>query len=206
MPRVGLRLGSHRRRAWSVRASYGLFYDQFQNGSGTASQVAISAMPRGAVQPVQRRRAQLPEPVSRAPVRAPDTFVRPSTVFAHGRRREAAVRAALEPERAAVAVRAATRRGALRRRRRHAPAAQRRGQSGGLGPGATAQNADRRRIYANCPADGGTCDFSTIAMLRNITSVELPRRAGEPVAPLRRRPRLQRVVLVFANPSITCRR
>ena len=37
------------------------------------------------------------------------------------------------------------------------------------GPGATAQNADRRRVYANCPADGGTCDFSTIAMLRNIT-------------------------------------
>ena len=39
-----------------------------------------------------------------------------------------------------------------------------------FGPGATAQNADRRRSYANCPADGGTCDFSTIAMLRNITS------------------------------------
>jgi hypothetical protein len=38
------------------------------------------------------------------------------------------------------------------------------------GPGATAQNADRRRIYANCPADGGTCDFSTIAMLTNSTS------------------------------------
>ena len=37
------------------------------------------------------------------------------------------------------------------------------------GPGATAQNADRRRIYANCPADGGTCDFSTIAMLSYIT-------------------------------------
>jgi len=37
------------------------------------------------------------------------------------------------------------------------------------GPGATAQNADRRRMYANCPADGGTCDFSTIAMLKNIT-------------------------------------
>ena len=30
---------------WSVRASYGLFYDQFQNGAGTASQVAISATP-----------------------------------------------------------------------------------------------------------------------------------------------------------------
>ena len=30
---------------WSVRSSYGLFYDQFQNGAGTASQVAISAIP-----------------------------------------------------------------------------------------------------------------------------------------------------------------
>src|SRR4029079_19366964 len=38
------------------------------------------------------------------------------------------------------------------------------------GPGATAQNADRRRVYANCPADGSACDFSTVAMLRNITS------------------------------------
>jgi hypothetical protein len=39
------------------------------------------------------------------------------------------------------------------------------------GPGATAQNADRRRIYANCPADPTLpCDFSTVAMLRNITT------------------------------------
>jgi hypothetical protein len=36
------------------------------------------------------------------------------------------------------------------------------------GPGATAQNADRRRIYGNCAADGSACDFSTIAMLRNV--------------------------------------
>jgi hypothetical protein len=35
-------------------------------------------------------------------------------------------------------------------------------------PGATAQNADRRRIYANCPADGSACDFSTIAMLSSV--------------------------------------
>ena len=52
------------RGKWSVRSSYGLFYDQFQNGSGTASQVAISSTAGGAVQPVQRRRAELPEPVS----------------------------------------------------------------------------------------------------------------------------------------------
>jgi hypothetical protein len=33
------------------------------------------------------------------------------------------------------------------------------------GPGATSQNADRRRIYANCAANGGPCDFTTIAEL-----------------------------------------
>ena len=67
------------------------------------------------------------------------------------------------------------------------------------GPGATAQNADRRRVYANCPADGGTCDFSTIAMLSYIThsnyeagQVSLSRRyAG--------RRRLQRLVLALEH-------
>ena len=38
------------------------------------------------------------------------------------------------------------------------------------GPGATAQNADQRRLYANCPTGGGTCDFSTIAVLSDITN------------------------------------
>ena len=33
------------------------------------------------------------------------------------------------------------------------------------GPGATAQNADRRRVYANCAANGGACQFATIAEL-----------------------------------------
>jgi hypothetical protein len=39
-----------------------------------------------------------------------------------------------------------------------------------FGPGATAQNADSRRIYANCPANGGTCDFSTVGLLSDITN------------------------------------
>ena len=33
---------------------------------------------------------------------------------------------------------------------------------------APAQNADRRRVYANCPANGSACDFSTIAMITNV--------------------------------------
>jgi len=33
------------------------------------------------------------------------------------------------------------------------------------GPGATAQNADRRRVYANCAPSNGPCQFATIAEL-----------------------------------------
>jgi hypothetical protein len=33
------------------------------------------------------------------------------------------------------------------------------------GPGATAQNADRRRIYANCAPNNGPCQYATIAEL-----------------------------------------
>jgi hypothetical protein len=38
------------------------------------------------------------------------------------------------------------------------------------GPGATAQNADQRRIYAGCPAGGGPCQLSTVALLSDITN------------------------------------
>src|SRR4029077_13182491 len=38
------------------------------------------------------------------------------------------------------------------------------------GPGATAQNADRRRIYANCPAEGSECQLVHVALLSNITN------------------------------------
>ena len=81
--------------------------------------------------------------------------------------------AELEPERAALALRHATssRCATSARRGRDLPRNVE-ANPAVYGPGATAQNADRRRIYANCPADGGTCDFSTIAMLRNITQLD----------------------------------
>src|SRR5690606_6425095 len=45
MPRVGIAWDPGGTGVWSIRSSYGVFYDQFQNGAGTASQVAISAIP-----------------------------------------------------------------------------------------------------------------------------------------------------------------
>ena len=123
----------------------------------------------GAVQPVQRRRAQLSESLSGTRLPAPNTFVRPSTVFALDadarppsvQNWNVSVQRSLF-DKYLVEVRYVGAAGRnLPRNVEANPAV--------FGPGATAQNADRRRIYANCPADGGTCDFSTVAMLRNIT-------------------------------------
>ncbi len=45
MPRVGLAFDPTGNGKWAIRTSYGVFYDQFQNGPGTASQVPISSLP-----------------------------------------------------------------------------------------------------------------------------------------------------------------
>jgi hypothetical protein len=38
------------------------------------------------------------------------------------------------------------------------------------GPGATAQNADQRRIYAGCPSNGGPCKLTTVGLLSDIAN------------------------------------
>ena len=168
MPRVGVAWDPTGDGTWAIRSSYGLFYDQFQNGAGTASQVAISAIP--AAQFVQFSGAGLnfQNPYAGRPPIVANSFVRPSTVFAmdvnnkppYFHHWNAGVQRALFDRYVVEAryVGAAGRR--LPRNVEANPAV--------YGPGATAQNADRRRIYANCPADGSSCDFSTVAMITNI--------------------------------------
>jgi hypothetical protein len=170
MPRVGVVWDPTGSGAWSVRASYGLFYDQFQNGSGTASQVGISSLPSAQFNQYSGVGLNFQNPYQGRVYPAPNTFVRPSTVFAidkdakppYAQNWNLSVQRSLF-SRYLVEVRyvgaSADR---LPRNVEANPAV--------FGPGATAGNADRRRLYANCPSDGGACDFSTIAMLRNITS------------------------------------
>ena len=168
MPRAGIAWDPTGTGTWSVRASYGLFYDQFQNGAGTASQVPVSATP--AAQFVQLSGAGLnfQNPFLGRPYPQPDSFVRPSTQFVMdvdaqppsvqnwnvGLQRSLFDKYLVEVRYVGAAAKH------LPRNVEANPAV--------YGPGATAQNADRRRIYANCPADGGACDFSTIAMLRSV--------------------------------------
>jgi len=169
MPRVGVAWDPTGEGIWSVRSSYGLFYDQFQNGAGTASQVAISSLPWAQFNQFSGAGLNFQNPYQGRPYPAPNTFVRPSTVFAldvdakppYTQHWNLSIQRSLF-DRYVAEVRYVGAEGSrLPRNVETNPAM--------YAPGATAQNADRRRIYANCPADGGTCDFSTIAMLRNIT-------------------------------------
>ena len=189
-----------------MRASYGLFYDQFQNGSGTASQVAISATPWAQFNQFSGAGLNFQNPYQGRPLPAPDTFVRPSTVFAldadakppRVQNWNVSVQRSLF-DRYLVEVRYVGAEGThLPRNVEANPAV--------YGPGATAQNADRRRLYANCPADGGTCDFSTIAMLQEHHELDLPRRSGQPLAPLRRPASASTCRTGIRNRSTTCRR
>jgi hypothetical protein len=170
MPRIGAAWDPTGGGAWSIRGSYGLFYDQFQNGAGTASQVAISATPWAQFNQFSGAGLNFQNPYAGRALPAANTFVRPSTVFALDAQARppsvqnwnASVQRSLF-DRYLVEVRYVGAAGKnLPRNVEANPAV--------FGPGATAQNADRRRQFANCPADGGTCDFSTIAMLRDITT------------------------------------
>jgi hypothetical protein len=171
MPRAGIAWDPSGSGVWSVRASYGLFYEQFQNGAGTASQVAISSTPFAQFNQYSGAGLNFVNPYAGRVIPAPNTFVRPATVFALdvdakppsvqnwnlGVQRSLFSRYLVEARYVGAAGRN------LPRNVEANPAV--------FGPGATAQNADRRRQYANCPADPAlACDFSTVAMLRNITS------------------------------------
>jgi len=170
MPRVGVAWDPDGRGVWSIRSSYGLYFDQFQNGSGTASQVPVSALPAAQFLQFSGAGLNFQDPYNGRTTPGPGTFAKPATVFAMdvnakppysqdwnvGVQRSFAGTYVVE----ARYVGAAGDR--LPRNVEANPAI--------YSPGATAQNADRRRIYGNCPADGSPCDFSTVAMLRNITS------------------------------------
>ncbi len=168
MPRAGVAWDPTGSGVWSVRAAYGIFYDQFQNGSGTASQVAISATPWAQFVQFSGAGVNFQNPFLGRPAPAPETFTRPTTVFAldPDARPPSVQNWNLSVQRSfrdryVVEVRYVGAKGRdLPRNVEANPAV--------YGPGATAQNADRRRIYANCPADGSACALSTVAMLRSV--------------------------------------
>lgn len=170
MPRFGFAWDPTGRGQWSVRASYGVFYDQFQNGAGTASQAPVSSTPWAQFNQYSGAGINFANPYVGHTYPQENTFVRPSTIFGldptsrppYAQNWNFGVQRSLFG-RYLVELRYVGTKGThLPRNVEANPAV--------YGPGATAGNADRRRIYANCPSGGGTCDFSTVGLLAYITN------------------------------------
>jgi len=164
MPRVGFVWDPTGKSVWSIRSSYGIFYDPFSNGMGVTSQGPISSLPWAQFVQITPPTLDFDDPYSDVPIPEPNTFVKPSTPFVmdtHARpsnaqdwnvsvQREVAKNYVLE------ARYVGTKGTHLPRNVDENPAI--------YGPGATAQNADHRRIYAGCPPSG-PCTYATIAEL-----------------------------------------
>jgi hypothetical protein len=166
MPRIGFAWDPTGKSQWSIRSSYGIFYDPFANGMGVTSQGPVSALPWAQFVEITPPTLNFISPYSNVALPAANTFVKPSTPFVidnHARptnaqdwnlsiQREVAKKYVLE------ARYVGTKGTHLPRNIDANPAV--------YGPGASAQNADRRRIYANCPPSPiEPCDFATVAML-----------------------------------------
>lgn len=170
MPRIGFAWDPTGRGQWSVRSSYGIYFDQFSNGTTTASQVAVSAAPWAQFVQFSGAGLNFQNPYLGRTRPTPDTFVPPSTLFVmdpaatppYTQHWNLGIQRSLWSN-YLVEVRYVGAKGThLPRNVEANPAV--------YGPGATAQNADRRRIYAGCPDDGGPCIYSTIAKLTNQTN------------------------------------
>jgi hypothetical protein len=166
MPRLGFAWDPAGNGRWSVRAAYGIFYDPFANGMGVTSQGPVSSLPWAQFVEITPPTLNFTSPYSNVPLPAADTFVKPSTPFVidnHARPTNAqdwnlSVQREFSHSYVLEARYVGTKGTHLPRNIDANPAV--------YGPGATAQNADRRRIYAGCPASPlEPCTYATIAEL-----------------------------------------
>ena len=170
MPRVGLAWNPAGDNRTTIRASYGIFYDGFTNGVGGPLQAGVSALPWTEAYQLPGPGLNFSNPYNgQLPPFATQSFVRPATVLT--------VQSGMQPpysqnwnfsiERVLgqdylLDIRYVGNKGT------HLPRFIEANPSI-YGPGATAQNADQRRLYAGCNAEG-SCAFASAGLIADDSS------------------------------------
>ena len=163
-PRVGFTWDPFGLGKTSVRAAYGIVYDPFSNGSNATAQAPISSLPWAQFVQISGQ-VNFAAPYTGRTVPAPNTFTRPATAFvmdpkarpSNAQTWNFGVQQELGASFVLEARYVGTKGTHLPRNIEANPAV--------YGPGATASNADQRRIYANCRPNNGPCNFATVGDL-----------------------------------------
>jgi hypothetical protein len=169
MPRVGLAYNPDGRGLLSIRASYGIYYDPFANGSGVASQVPVSSLPWTQLVQFSGPSVNFANPYGATGIPARETFTQPLTLIVmdqtakppYAQNWNLSLQRAFGGKYVLDARYVGTKGTHLPRNIEANPAI--------YTPANASLAADRRRLYANCPAVGN-CDFTHVAKLSYVTN------------------------------------
>jgi hypothetical protein len=169
-PRFGIAWDPSGDGKLSIRAGYGIFWDGFTNGASAVFQAPLSALPWTQANQVPGPFFDFANPFGTTPPFDQKTYPKPTTVLtvedvmkpAYAQDWNLSVQRSFLEDYLIEVRYVGTRGNRLPRFIEGNPAV--------FGPGATAQNADRRRIYAGCTAPDRPCDFASVGLLVNATS------------------------------------